>query len=500
MTAKRRQKLAVFREIVMVLSLFFIVLYVLFFLVAMHFLIVAIVPATISATLPTLIVTVTSIAIGVLLSLPALSGESRRMSASLIFFTIYAVSAILASRLGDFPGIYTLPYALFGIVGTTFMFTDFAAIVRFFENIERWRSRRDRHSADFLTDEIIEFDRRIRSLTITVITMGFILIGVSAAALAAAGGIAVGLLVLVAVFLFSGTLIVTVSRIIVRLKTMFVAGHDVDERHFVRPLAYTLIATVTVVIIGGALASDYSPLNYSIFTRALERIFNVSESDQPAFSSTDTAAGFSDAPAPITEPVPPHTGGAEAASGGLRVLLIIVRYVLLGLALLAGFLYIVFYLLRVRREESPSFAVTNRRRKNRRAKLILLRIFRIWRVLSLSLRGLFGRRSRTVRPKIDTHPSISASQGTDTWSRRERNSMLRWYRKLVTWGERHDIPSSRSSTAREFTRQIIYLRPDLKPTLESIAETFDESFYSPVRIGRIRVRRYIHDVRAITKS
>ena len=112
----------------------------------------------------------------------------------------------------------------------------------------------------------------------------------------------------------------------------------------------------------------------------------------------------------------------------------------------------------------------------------------------------FRPRERGVERDIAESHLRRQSREVNARTRIEKNTILRWYRKLVVWGERREIPPSKTSTAREYARRIVALRPELEATIESITMTFDESFYSSSRLGRTRIRKYVRDVRAVTGS
>jgi hypothetical protein len=492
------RRMQILRELLTSLSLVLSVLCCLFFMLAMHFIVTIVAPAAIYDTAIVLIISVVSVGIGVVSSLPT-THQTRIFGIAVMVVMLYFVIALTISFTSDYPGLYTAAFAVFGVFGTSRMLGGFVAGNKLFANIPLWKRRPDKFPEEMIRRRLLEFDRRIKYNARTVISMTVIFsIGV-VLALSSVENTNSRFLVFGAPFLWIASVLFVHTRIIIRMKRMFVDGFRVEERHIIQPLMYTAIASVIVLVVAGVLARDASILHYSVFIRLIENIFGIQHDRDasigyPTFGMTLPGSQYAGSGPPAT---------SRTAMTNLRPFAFIFRYLVLGGAIAATVVYIVVSILRMRsagRHPAQSF-----RRRMRRGKswlrYALVRAVRIWRIFIDSFRSMLRLRHRwssSERGKTKSRKDTLSDPGAI--KRIERNSVLRWHQRLLVWGRKHGMEAPWAATADEYLELIASAFPEHAEAIIEITGVFDDAFYSRVPVGRGRLRGYIRCVKTILKT
>ena len=486
----------------------FVVVFCFAFMASMHYLVVAIFPRALLFTIPTIIVILGSI----LLAAYTSGAKTTRgcLGLSVAFIVLYAIIAIATTKSAGYAGTYTIPYVLFGLMGTSMLLADFGKISRLFTNIPKWKAQPEMFSADFLRDEFIDFDKRISSVTVFVASVLVIFVASIVFALNTANTMTSWFLLLAVPVLWSATLIIVFTRIILRLKRLYIEGFDVGEGHVIRPVAYTLSLSVILLAIAGFFAADSSVFSYSALTGVFDNIIGY---DRERVRTTEDRQIDEMIPpqredtVPIAESDVPEAAEPVASAGDasedLRIVFLVIRYVALGLAALLGLGYVVFSLLRIRHagEEPREILRQSIHRGRDRARLAFIRFVRMWRIFSRNFRDALSRRKhRDRRVKSRASIELQKIRSTDDIDKHiERHTVLRWYMRLTGWGHKNGVDASKTHTAAEYLELISEIRPDLANETHAISTTFDTAFYSPAPVGRERLRTYIRDIKTVMK-
>ena len=480
------------------------------FLLSVHFLLVSVFPDLARHTLIIFIVSLTSVAFGITISLPGanVSHGYRGIFLGVFMIVVYALFAGLGFG-ASYPLWYSLIFVTFGVVGTAFFIGNFAALGIFFGKMAEWRRNNSILSKDYLRDQVNEFDARLRRSAVSASLLLFIFVVICIVVFISAARVNSIFYWFGPLFIWLAAVLYLFTRLLRRIKLLFIDGHKIDEGSIIKPFLYGVIVSFALLLLVTLLAADTSPLHYSkIYNLVTELVdFQIEARKR----SPEPSSGFKQ-----SEPSDAIDGEAideafEAQQEAVipaSIPLIdktaiwnVVRYVLIVLGA-AGIVFYVLVTLWRRREVTEDFARSARtrylKRISRSLRLMMLRMMRMWRYIALNFRSLLRRRDKNRAISSPSELQQLKKLRPDSFVKRiEMNTILRFYKRLIDWGERRGVSYRSSLTAGELIVMLSVLRPEKAGEFERIEHTFESAFYSLERLGRDRIRVYVRDVKDI---
>jgi hypothetical protein len=502
-------------DLIAAVSIALVVLDAFFFLVAVHLLIAAIAPAVIYHSLATLAVVIISLAVSVFSGVGTLEGRQRGSMPATLIAVVYSVVALIAGSNSSYPGLYTVPFAFAGTLGAGLFLADFGRISLLFSSIPKWRSQPHLYSTDFIRDELVDFDRRVSNVTVAVIATAALFVALSAVALSTTDRVTAWFTLIAAPFLWTSTVIVVFTRILLRLKRMYLAGHTIEEHHLVRPLVTTIVGSLAILVAAGLLAGDSSPFHYSTLTASVESMLNIDPErrEERRRAAYDDGLEYPTSPTDSVDSAGEETTGSEQlpeivkapdVEVDLRTTLVVLRFVALGIGVAVAVWYVVVSVLRMRRVDRKGARLRDGYRSGRRRfRIALLRVARLWRLFAAGVLDALRRSRRSRRLPREAERGLEAAtlrrahQRQEVMKAIEMGSILRWYRRLVAWGRRNGVAEPKAATADEYLSLIAGRFPEHAAATGRIAVLFDEACYSPGSIGRAKIREYAASIRSI---
>jgi hypothetical protein len=140
---------------------------------------------------------------------------------------------------------------------------------------------------------------------------------------------------------------------------------------------------------------------------------------------------------------------------------------------------------------------------------LLALLFVAGRVLltaGLGALGIGARRSRAVAgdppaerdaEEAEEKPARAAAPRQ---VRRQRNIVTRMLEDIAEEGKKKGAPHDPSQTAREYSRTLQSVYPDLAPALETVRSTAEDALYSNHRIARTRLRDFALAARSVVRT
>jgi hypothetical protein len=494
------------QDVVVLFAVIFVLLCVGCFLLSVHFLLVSVFPELAEHTLIICIVSLASVAFGGTVSLPDanVSHGYRGIFLGAFLIVVYALFAGFGFG-ASYPLWYSLIFVTFGVVGTAFFIGNFAAIGIFFGKMAEWRRNNSILSKDYLRDQVTEFDSRLKRSGISISLLLFCFVVICIVVFISAAGVNSIFYWFGPLFIWFAAVLYLFTRLLRRIKVLFIEGHKIDEGSIIKPFLYGTIISFVLLLLVTLLAADTSPLHYSkIYNLATELVdFSIEPRQRPAESSSDynesaPSEGIDDESIEVQEVTIP-TGFPPIDK---QAVWNVIRYILIGMAA-AGIVFYVLVTLWRRREVTEDFARSARvrylSRISRSLRLMMLRMMRMWRYIALNFRSLLQRRDKNRELSSTSEMQQLKKIRPDSFVKRiEMNTILRFYKRLIDWGEKRGVSYRSSFTAGELVALLSALRPEKAGVFERVENTFEAAFYSPVRLGRDRIRAYVHDVKDIT--
>ena len=484
-------------------AVIFVLLCIGCFLLSVHFLLVSAFPELAEHSMIILIVSLASVVFGVTISFPGANADhgSKGMFLGAFVIVVYALFAGLGFS-ASYPLWYSLIFVTFGVVGTAFFVGNFAALGLFFGKMAEWRRNNSNLSRDYLRDQVNEFDARLKRSAIAVSFLLFIFVVVCIVVFITAARVNSIFYWFGPLFIWLAAVLYLFTRLLRRIKLLFIEGHKIDESSIIKPFSYGVIISFVLLLLVTLLAADTSPFHYSKVYNLVTKLvdFQIEPRRRSAEPSDATDGEAIDEEAFETQQEVAIPTSIPLINK--QAVWNVVRYFLIGLGA-AGIVFYVLVTLRRQREVVEDFTRSARvrylKRIGRSLRLMMHRMMRTWRYVVLNLRSLFRRRDKNREISSQSELQHLKKIRPDSFVKRiEMNTILRFYKRFIDWGEKRGVSYHSSFTAGELIAMLSALRPEKAGVFVRVEHTFEAAFYSLERLGRDRVRAFVHDVKDIT--